>query len=381
LAQLGHHVWVITRANNAESIKRAQPQLPPNLHFVYYDLPAVLKRWKKGMHGVHLYYALWQLGAYFTARRLTSEIHFDIVHHITFGVFRQPSLMPFLPIPCILGPLGGGERAPYALRKSYPIRGVISDLARDLANFLCKFDPLLYISFKRAQTILCKTPETLAAIPSRFHTKCRVQLEIGNDDTISAVSLSNATQFCKGLRIAFVGRLIYWKGAHLAIKAFAKANNQNLDLSFTIIGSGPDEEYLHKIARDSGVEDTIEWVPWLPREELIARYAKFDVLLFPSLHDSSGNVVLEAMANALPIICLDVGGPDVLVDEHCGIKVQTNGNDEEAIIGDLARAIGVMAVDVEERRRYSQAALCRAQKFSWRQVVQAVYSSDELERR
>src|SRR6516164_1163816 len=66
-----HEVWVITRANNQAKIESALASSPmPSVHFVYFDLPKWSRFWKRGSRAVNLYYYLWQLGAYFTARKL-----------------------------------------------------------------------------------------------------------------------------------------------------------------------------------------------------------------------------------------------------------------------------------------------------------------------
>lgn len=103
LADSGHKVWVLTRANNRPAIELALAAQPLHgVEFAYYDLPRWACWWKRGGRGVHLYYYLWQWGAYKTARRLQRKQRFDLVHHITFGVFRQPSFMAFLDAPFIL---------------------------------------------------------------------------------------------------------------------------------------------------------------------------------------------------------------------------------------------------------------------------------------
>ena len=66
-------------------------------------------------------------------------------------------------------------------------------------------------------------------------------------------------------------------------------------------------------------------------------YADYDVFLFPGLHDTGANAVIEAMFNELPVICLDCGGPAVAVRGNCGIKVPLGRR--EKVIGDLAAAI------------------------------------------
>ncbi len=79
-----HEVWVITRANNQAAIEASDEPWVNQVHWVYYDLPGWLRRWKKGSRGVQLYYWLWQIGAFFTARRLHRQVRLELVHHVTF---------------------------------------------------------------------------------------------------------------------------------------------------------------------------------------------------------------------------------------------------------------------------------------------------------
>ena len=60
-----HEVWVLTRKNNREPIENALKTVPlENVHFAYFDLPRWARFWKRGTRGLHLYYYLWQIGAY-----------------------------------------------------------------------------------------------------------------------------------------------------------------------------------------------------------------------------------------------------------------------------------------------------------------------------
>lgn len=368
LARRGHEVWVLTRANNREAIERAGAVAPDgNLHFVYYDLPAYARWWKRGGRGVRFYYFLWQWGAYRAARKLCSTVRFDLVHHITFGVFRQPSFLAFLDLPFIFGPVGGGESAPHALRKTYSIRGRVIDRLRDLANAAVRLDPLMAAVFRRSALIVCKTGETLDCIPEKYRHKCLVQPEVGIDPASPfAAPPRNRDDGC--FRILFVGRLVYWKGLHLGLMAFARLKEMHPCSRLTVIGSGPDERWLRGLARRLGIEREVTWTPWLTRAAVMRSYGLHDVFLFPSLHDSSGNAVLEALAAGLPVVCLNTGGPAVLVDSSCGYKVPAG--EPQSVVDDLARALALLAADPPQRRALSVSAVRRAvEQFSWTRQV------------
>lgn len=373
IAALGHEVWVVTRENNRESIEQELARSPqPNMQFLYFDLPVWARWWKKGNRGVHLYYYLWQLGAAHLVRRQMRSTRFDIVHHITFGVFRHPSFMAFFGVPFIFGPVGGGERAPFILRRSFPAAGYAKDLLRDIANWLVRLDPLMWGVFARSSLILCKTHETLAWIPRRFHHKCRVQLEIG----IPEAPVPLPRQEKGGFRTLYVGRLIYLKAMHLGLRSFAELVMVQPNARLTIIGGGPEEPRLRLLAKELQIESNVEWISWLPRAEVMGYYENYDAFLFPSLHDSSGNVVLESLSKGLPVVCFDLGGPAVIADSSCGYIVSTVGKDEEGAVRGMADALIQLASDPEKQRRLAEGALTRARAFRWANVVASVYTGD-----
>lgn len=81
LARRGHQVWVLTRSNNRAAIEQAvaegkQPELV-KLNWLYYDVPKWASWWKKGGRGVHLYYFLWQWGAYLFAKKIHQSVVFE----------------------------------------------------------------------------------------------------------------------------------------------------------------------------------------------------------------------------------------------------------------------------------------------------------------
>jgi glycosyltransferase involved in cell wall biosynthesis len=242
-------VWVISRANNAGAIENALArQQVGNLQFSYYDLPAWALGWKRAGRGVRSNYVLWQWGAYRVARRLCRAVRFDVVHHLTFGAFRHPSFMAFLDVPFVFGPVGGGETAPRLLRATYPLRGRVIDGVRDLANWTVRVDPLMAAVYRRSAAILCKTGETMDAIPARYHDKCCVQPEVGIDDPGDRRVVPRPRESGR-FRVLYVGRLEFLKGVHLGLAAFALLRARHPEATLTIIGSGPDEAWLRRKAR------------------------------------------------------------------------------------------------------------------------------------
>ena len=377
LANMEHQVWVITRANNQTAIDEALSINPiSQLHFVYYDLPEWIRRWKKIPGGVYFYYFVWQIGAYRVAKSLTKQFAFDWVHHITFGVLRMHSFMAFLGIPFILGPLGGGESTPKALRSSFPLRGYIVDYLRDLSNLFILIDPLLHAIYKRSTIILCKTPQTKAAIPKRYQDKCRIYLEIGiepSDRNRSNLAIESSRSD-KEFRVLYVGRLVYWKGLHLGLQAFAQFHQQMPNSRLTVIGKGSDQDWLKSIAQELKINSAIKWIDWMPQKQVLEFYSQHEVFLFPSLHESSGNVVLEALACGLPVVCLKLGGPGVMVNNSCGKAIDVLDLSYTDVVKKLSQTLQELATDRVLLTKLSKGAITCSQKYYWYKLVNDFYT-------
>lgn len=358
-----HQVTVVTDMTRRELVEADGVQMPDNVEVVYYR-PGWLRAIPLNSTTAQVLYMLWQFGLLGFARRLHHERRFDLAIHCTYGVFRHPSFLGYLGIPFVFGPVGGGEDAPLALKRSIRGREKLKELLRSLLNRMALFDPFLWVAYARATVILTKTEDTRQALPWPFRRRAIVYPEIGID---APVGIEPATrQAGEPLRVLFAGRLLGWKGAHLAIRAVAQAIAQGVPVDFTLLGKGPFEPELRKVAAEVGLGDSIRWVSQLPQQELFALYKTMHCFLFPSLHDSSGNVVLEAQANGLPVVCLDLGGPATLVTRNTAYAVRTCGRSEIQVVQDLANSLVIMANDERMRLEMAGAAIAHAQKdMSW----------------
>lgn len=371
LARRGHEVWVITRSNNRQAIESEFKVIGdfPKLHFVYFDLGPVMRRFKKTPGGVYWYYILWQFGIVKLAKTLHATESFDLAHHITFGVFRHPSFLTALDIPLVVGPVGGGERTPRLLRHGFGLIAQAKEQLRDIGNWFASIDPTVKATYRAARMIVCKTPETRAFIPPSASGKCVTSLEIGIDNATGGQSSSSSNSPW----LLFVGRFIYWKGGHLAIKAFAQVAQRYPDARLTMVGKGPQRKEWRSIALALGLSDKVIFVDWMPQRALQELYQSHDIFLFPSLHDSSGNVVLEALSFGLPVVCLNLGGPPVLVDESCGRVVPVDQADEEKVVARLAETLVGLFDRKGTLEGLRAGALQRAKANSWDSVVDRVY--------
>ena len=112
----------------------------------------------------------------------------------------------------------------------------------------------------------------------------------------------------KKTKILFVSRLVHYKETDMLIRLSHILREETL---LIITGEGPERE---KMEKESAQDRTI-FTGKLVDEALSEVYASADIFVFPSLTDTFGNVVLEAMASGIPVIAADEGGPKNIVQE------------------------------------------------------------------
>jgi glycosyltransferase involved in cell wall biosynthesis len=371
-------LWVITRRNNKKVIEEACESDFETVHWVFYDLPSWLGWWKRGPRGVALYYPLWQLGAFFVARRLHTSIGFDCVHHLTFGSYWLPTLLNRLPVRFIWGPVGGGESTPAGFYRIYSLRGRLRERARDAARRCAEALPTLKASARQSAVALATTTATADRLRSIGSASVVVLSHTALPDTdferLRQCSVRDAAPF----RLVSIGRFCHWKGFHLGLKAFSAIHARIPGAEYWFIGDGPERRLLEALAVRNGVSGKVQFFGNLPREEAWVRLAQCDVLVHPSFHDSGGYVCVEAMAAGRPVICLDTGGPALLVTPETGVKVALST--PEQTLEDLSQAILTLALDDRLRLQLGESARRRVQNsLLWkhkRNMLGSLYGSN-----
>jgi len=360
-----HDVWVMTRSNNRAVIEGALATDPmPNVRWIYLDVPRWARFWKKGQRGIRLYYSLWQLAAYWKARKLHREIQLDLAHHVSFVSYWLPTFLPLLPIPFVWGPVGGGESAPRSFRGAFDLRGRMYESMREFARSLSELSPFLRLAARGSAIALAATKETAARLEALGCTRISILAEAAlpakEIDELAAIPPREGGPF----RALSLGRLLHWKGFALGLRAFARFQARVPNAEYWLIGDGPERPSLERLSRELGVEKKVVFWGKLSRNEVLEKLAACDVLLFPSLHDSGGWVTLEAMAAGRPVICLDLGGPAVRVTEATGIKIPAI-NPEQATT-DLAAALEQLARDPLRLAQLAGGGRRRVdQEFNW----------------
>ncbi|MDE7141540.1 MAG: glycosyltransferase family 4 protein [Muribaculaceae bacterium] len=151
------------------------------------------------------------------------------------------------------------------------------------------------------------------------------------------------------LRFLYVGRLTAVKNLPVLIECF----NRN-GLPLTIVGGGEQESELKAMAKDN-----IRFTGFIENERLSEIYENHDVFVLPSLSETWGFVVEEALYRGLPCIVSDMvgAGPDMVLATGAGISFRHDSPDDlqcavESIAGDYDRyAAAARGIDFAARDR------------------------------
>jgi glycosyltransferase involved in cell wall biosynthesis len=311
------------------------------------------------------YNILWQWAARHEACRLCREVEFDAIHHVSWAGIRAMTFLGSLGPPLIIGPVGGGETSPRSLRDALGRRGRTLERLRDLSSRTIAFNPTTRPGLSSAAVIFTSTAETRNLFGDAIRRKTVVFSQLGLPSLPAVRPKSNEGN---PPRFLYAGRLLYWKGIHIALRAFADVARQIPGAQFTVVGDGPE-----RAALEEGVSDGIKFVSRVPQDELFSLYETHDLLLFPSLHDSGGFVALEALAHGMPVVCLDLGGPGDLVTSGCGIVVDTAGLSTDQVAANMTGRIVEAWRSPSGLAQLSAGALARAEQFILSRRIEALY--------
>ena len=141
-----------------------------------------------------------------------------------------------------------------------------------------------------------------------------------------------------GIRIGMAGRLDAIKGLNYLIEALPEVR-QRVETNFRvyIVGDGPEEAALRKLAKDNNVADVVSFEGY--QRNVPAWLKAWDIFCLPSLQENHSIALLEAMRAGKAIICTSVGGnPETVTDGIEALVVPAK--DSQAIADALVSLIG-----------------------------------------
>jgi glycosyltransferase involved in cell wall biosynthesis len=308
---------------------------------------------------------LWLRDAAALAQVLQGRYKFDLTHQLTYIGFRFPGYLWKLPLPFVWGPLGGLEQTNWRLLPALGWKGCLYYVCRNTIN---AFDMHCRLSVWRAMHkagcgIIAATSGIREAIERLYGEKSEVICEIG----LPPLSVSDKTQLLRRvdgapLRLIWIGNCFPGKALNFLFAALPRLrpeSNWRLD----IFGSGPMQRKWQRQAARMGLSERVVWRGRVSREEVLNCLREAHLLTVTSVYDLTSTVVVEALANGVPVLCPDHCGFHDAVTDGCGIRFPA-GNPKEFVTG-LYKGVQQLHDNEELRERLACGALERAKDFEW----------------
>lgn len=340
-----------------------------NIHFIYIDSS---KFWGTVVYKFNNYmavvgaYCMWQKKAYRVAKKLHKKENFDICHVVSIADFRFPGYLWKIPVPFIFGPVGGGQETPCCLSK-YLIGHEKNEKFRTLMNKLFTMLPNYKKALNHSAVIYCSNDETQAIISKKIYPDRSKRIKHLTELGINDLYIKEREKLVKGdndkVHILLSGRLMYRKGIQLLIDA-VRYLETSIPYVIDIYGDGEQKKELLDIVKKYGLSEKVIFHGKVSFIEMQEKYKKADIYCLPSLRETTGTAVFEAMANKLPVIALRQNGVKYIVEEDAGILVDII--DEQQVVKDFSSALKILIENHNKRISMGYRAFQKIkQQYTW----------------
>lgn len=322
-------------------------------------------------HGVFLVASLdffvydW-LALRYLKREQRAGQRFELVHIPTPVTLAAPSRLHRSGLPLIRGPLNCGLHSPAGFPEQLKDESPWLIRLRELPRLL----DVLFGSTRKAKLILAATAATRHSVPQRHRHKLAAMLENGIDpDRFPPREWPVAPTAQQPLKLLFVGRMIRLKGVDLLLRAVARLDPKQHPCKLVLVGDGPTRADFERLSHELGLTDQVRFTGALDQAGVAKAMAGCHVFCLPSVRESGGAVLLEAMASARPVIAIDYGGPAELVDAEVGVAIPPVN--PEQVVGDLAQALVSVFDDPQAWRQRGRVGRRRVEdQWSWERKIE-----------
>jgi len=295
--------------------------------------------------------------------RIPRTVLLDLLYlGITFAAFRKLLKEGFKPDVIHAHVYSAGVPA-VLIGKRYGLPVVITEhssgfprrLIRGFGKLKAKF------AFERAD-LVCPVSEDLRRHIEEYGIRARFRVVPNVVDTsLFAPADSVPTRENNRKRLLLVAALIPIKGVSCLLEALARLREKRDDFALDIVGDGPNRTEYEELTYKLGLRDVVRFQGLKTKQEVARFMQRCDFFVLPSLFETFGVTLIEAMACGKPVIASDIGGPKEIVTEKVG-KLVPPGDSET-----LAEAVDYM---LDHYREYDPEKIVQyvRQRYSYQAV-------------
>lgn len=357
-------VSLVTRMENKKDIQRyLQENDIKNIKVYYCDIPTSLNIYYKTHKAYHMYYLIWQQIAYPFVKKLHKTEKFDIIHHITLGDFRYLGPYWKLGAKVVFGPVGGAQLTPEVFAP-YIENEIKNENIRKWINSQVVKTHYYKKTLNNTSLVLAANKETQDFLRSCMKNPDRCELLTENgvqSDKLKGYSLKEVSGTTT---LLWSGRMVTRKGLDFLLDAIQLVDTGK-PFQLILVGDGPEKRKLEEKTRVLGLNDKVVFVGKVSYETMQEYYKKADIFVFPSLRETTGTVLFEAMSNGLPVISFNQNGAKLLIDDNCGILVRVDC-DLQNVLKEFAYAIENLIEHSDQRIKMGKNAYKKiATQYVW----------------
>ncbi len=273
-------------------------------------------------------YARWCREVPGVIRALAPRVRPVALHHITLGSFRVLPRYDRCGVPYTLGPLGGGEALPRELLGTarLPWGPWCSELTRPWLSNASALVPGLRAVMRGSRLALGTSRETELVLRRMGAPRTGVDFPDclpADVDPRGALSAAvRGRELTPRVRLIWSGRAVWWKAGQIAVEFLRRLTAAGVEAELELFSYGHALDAWRQQMRAAGVDDRVRVSDFVPRAELLARFGRAHVFVYPTFHDSAATALLEAYAMGLPSLTVGLGGPAVVATEATGYNVR-----------------------------------------------------------
>ena len=313
MAQNGHNVWVIT--NNVKGEKYQELE---NLKIITVN-PTI--DYKGGLPPTFLDNIRYVINAFQVGKNIIKNQNIDIIHSNNFSPALSGSLLSYF------------TKTPHIIT----IFDIFSENGKDFwkkwikQTNVSKINAMLVPWFEK---ILIKSKHDAIYTISNASKNDIIKMQTKKPIYNISPSIENENQLdgkVNPFQFIYIGRLIFYKNVEVILKSFKIVTKQFPDVKLIIAGDGPHKKSLQQLTNKLNINDNISFIGYVTSEQKKKILSESNALLFPSLIEGFGLVMLEAFQQNRPVITSDIPPmSDIIQNNQTGLVVDPHDENKWA---------------------------------------------------
>lgn len=331
MAARGHEVTVVTTSEFRNLNKPALDRL--NLPLQLIEIDAGLSQFNSSQSYRH-----WQKAIGSELRRLAGKHSYDVVHHITFNQYRSLRDVFEVNLPYVIGPIGGAETVNACFWKELPLKMALKEMVRYVPWDVLPLKKRMRASSEKGR-VIASTPQTAERLTRHAgirdvrlspiiavheHEIVRYPAHLPGDKYFV---FDGGTRPEKGMKLMLRALSSLWaEGVRCPVKVAAVAEESKSDVI----------RYAGSVGLPG---EAVELLPFMPRATMLNIVSRSCGFISVGFRDAGCMALLEAVAQGVPALCLDLSGQHWLPAEYA-IKVPVGGRN---LVHRVAEAMRILA--------------------------------------